>query len=60
LLAVRPERKRLLENLGIDGRIILKWIFREWNGGDMARIDLALDWDRLRAFVNKAMYIRVS
>jgi len=41
---VRPERKRLLENLGNDGRIILKWIFREWNGGDMACVDLALDW----------------
>jgi len=22
-----------LENPGVDGRIILRWIFRKWNGG---------------------------
>jgi hypothetical protein len=22
-----------LEDPGVDGRIILRWIFREWNGG---------------------------
>jgi hypothetical protein len=27
-----PERKKSLGNLCIDGRIILKWIFRYWNG----------------------------
>jgi hypothetical protein len=29
---------------GVDGRIILKWILRKWNGG-MEWIDLALDRD---------------
>jgi hypothetical protein len=56
---VRPERKRFFENLGIDGRIILKWVFREWNGVDTDCIDLALDGDRLRALLSKVMNIRV-
>ena len=30
-----------LENPGVDGRIILRWIFRKWNGGGMDWIDLA-------------------
>jgi hypothetical protein len=55
----RPERKRSLGNLGIDGRIILKWIFREWNGGDMDYIDLAQDRDWWRALVNAVMNVRV-
>ena len=34
-----------LENLGVDGRILLKWIFKMWDGG-MDWIDLAQDWGR--------------
>jgi hypothetical protein len=33
-----------LKDPGIDGRIILKWIFKKWNGMDW--IDLAQDRDR--------------
>ena len=29
----RPEGKRPVQNLGIDGRIILTQIFMKWNGG---------------------------
>ena len=36
---------------GVDGRIILKWIFRKWDGG-MDWIDLAQDRDGWRALVN--------
>jgi hypothetical protein len=34
-----------LEDPGVDGRIILKWIFENWDGG-MDWIYLALDRDR--------------
>jgi len=33
LLEERPEGKNHLEDPGVDGRIILRWIFRKWNGG---------------------------
>ena len=40
-----------LEEPGIDGTIILRWIFRTWSGG-MDWIHLAQDGDRWRALVN--------
>jgi len=35
----------LLEDPGVDGRIILRWVFRKWDGG-MDGIDLSQDRDR--------------
>jgi hypothetical protein len=29
--AGKPERKNHLEDPGVDGRIILRWIFRKWD-----------------------------
>ena len=48
-----------LEYPGV-GRIILRWIFRMWDGGDMDWTDLALDKDIWRVLVNAVMNIRVS
>ena len=31
---------------GVDGRKILRWIFRKWDGRSMDRIDVAHDRDR--------------
>jgi hypothetical protein len=33
------------EDLGVDGTILLKWIFKHWNGG-MDWINLVQDRDR--------------
>ena len=49
-----------LEYSGIDGRIILRWIFKKWDWGrGMDWIDLAQDTDRWRLLVNGAMDLRV-
>ena len=46
-------------NPGVDGRIILKWIFRKWGVGGMDWIVVAQDRDRWRVLVNTVMNIRV-
>jgi len=47
-----------LEDPGLDGRIILRWILRKWDVG-MDWIDLAQDRDRWWALVNAVMNLRV-
>ena len=47
------------EDPGLDGRIILKWIFEKWHGG-MNWIDLAEDRDRWLAVVNAVMNLRIQ
>jgi hypothetical protein len=47
-----------LEHPGIDGRIILRLIFRIWMEG-MDWIDMAQDTDRWQAVANAVMKLRV-
>ena len=51
--------KKTLKGPGVDGRIVLIWIFREVGCGGMDWIDLAQDRDRWRALVNAVMNPRV-
>ena len=53
------EGKNHLEYPGVDGKIILRWKFRKWDGG-MDWIDLVEDMDRWRALLNVVMIIRLS
>jgi hypothetical protein len=40
ILVGKPGGKSQLEDSGVDGRIILRWIFRKWDGGSMNWVDL--------------------
>jgi len=51
-----PERG-YLEYLHLDGRIILKWNFKIWDGG-MTWIDLAQNRDKWRAVLYAVMNLR--
>jgi hypothetical protein len=59
VLVVKPEGGDHLVETGIDGMIILRWIFRKCGVGRMDWIDLAKDRDRWRAFINAVMNLRV-
>jgi hypothetical protein len=46
-----------LEEPGVDGRILLRWVFRKWCGV-LDWIDLAENRDRWRELVNAVMSIK--
>jgi len=54
LYGILREREHL-QDRGIDGKIILKWIFRKWD----ERHDLAQDKNRWWALVNAVINLRV-
>jgi hypothetical protein len=47
-----------LEELGVDGKILLKWVFGKWVGLDWT--DVAQDRGKWRAVVNTVMNLQVS
>jgi hypothetical protein len=52
LLMGKPEGRNHLEDAVIDGKIILRWIFRKCESGGIGWIDLAEDRDRWQSVVN--------
>ena len=60
VLSCRSLRERdHLDDTGIDGRLILQWIFKKWNGGGMDWIDPAQKRDRWWALVNAGINFQV-
>ena len=53
-----PRERDNLQDPGIDGSIILRWICRKWDGG-MGWIFLAPDRDRWLALLNAVMNLRL-
>jgi hypothetical protein len=60
ILVGRPEGREgdHFGDPGIDGRIILQWIFKKWDGG-IDWIELVQDRDKWQALVNAVMNLRV-
>ena len=59
VLVGNPAGKNHVENPGVDGSIILIWIFRIWYVGGMDWNDVAQDSDKWRALANAVMNLRV-
>ena len=58
VLVGKSERREYLQDLGVDGRIILKWIMRKLDE-NLKWINLAQDRDRWQAVVNALMNFRI-
>jgi hypothetical protein len=58
-LVGRPEGVDHLGDPGIDGRIILKWIFKKWDGCGKDWLELTQDRDRWWSLANAVMNLWV-
>jgi hypothetical protein len=56
----KPEERDHFGDPGVDGRIILRWIFKEWNVGVWTGSSWLRDRDRWRALVTAVMNLRVT
>ena len=56
----KPEGKRPMGDPGVDGRIILRWIFRKRDMGVMDWKEQAQDRDRWRVFVIATISFQVQ
>ena len=54
----RPEGKGLLGGQGVDGRIILKWIYRKRLAMLGTGLDLGQDRDQWRVYILEVMNLR--
>ena len=59
VLVGKPEEKNHWGDQDVDGRVILRWIFRKWDGVVGGWMELAQDRDRWRALVSTVMNFRV-
>jgi hypothetical protein len=57
LLGILREKRDHLGDPDVDGKIILRWIFRKW---DVDWIELAQDRDRWQALVNAVMNFQLT
>jgi len=58
ILMGKTEGNNLLEDPGLDARIIWKWTFKKWEGGNWTGL-IWLRIDRWPAAVNAVMNLRV-
>ena len=49
-----------MKDVGVSGRVILKWIFKKYDDGSMDWIYLAPDWNKWPAVMNAVMNRRIS